>query len=393
MSKYNFHLPNKPATKSGSILSYDYSDNRTFIPQPLTFSRGSNATYIDKDGLIKSTTGDLPRINRQDGSLLLEPSSTNLIGDSEDFSQSSWAKSNVQVQNGFSSPDGLNNAYKVTKTDSHSMLYFNYNPNRLTDSRSIWAKTTSGTGQVHLCAYHNNANSLFTITEDWQRFDLTGYISTGGNAFYAVDFRGSSTLSEVILWGAQAEDNSFTTSYIPTYGTTATRLAETCTNSGSEQDFNQTEGVLYVEAATLATGHGYKIITSHNGSGAYSRYLEIVFRLQTNQVSVKGVFDNDSPNFSFSLANELEFNKIALVFNGSTLKAFANGNLVGSRVSNGYFSDLSRVSLTKNNEYFYGKVRNLRVFKRALSDTELYLLTSEEYQSYQAMATALNYTI
>ena len=49
-----------------------------------------------------------------------------------------------------------------------------------------------------------NRNNLFTITDQWQRFELTGYISTGADNFYAVDFRGSSNLSEVILWGAQA---------------------------------------------------------------------------------------------------------------------------------------------------------------------------------------------
>ena len=41
----------------------------------------------------------------------------------------------------------------------------------------------------------------------------------------------------------------------------------------------------------------------------------------------------------------------------------------------------------------YGKVRNVQVFKRAMSDGELYLLTVTQYQSYQEMATALNYTL
>jgi len=42
---------------------------------------------------------------------------------------------------------------------------------------------------------------------------------------------------------------------------------------------------------------------------------------------------------------------------------------------------------------FYGKTKNLKVFKRALTDAELYLLTVTQYQSYQEMATALNYTL
>ena len=42
---------------------------------------------------------------------------------------------------------------------------------------------------------------------------------------------------------------------------------------------------------------------------------------------------------------------------------------------------------------FFGKTKNLKVFKRALTDAELYLLTVTQYQSYQEMATALNYTL
>jgi septal ring-binding cell division protein DamX len=42
---------------------------------------------------------------------------------------------------------------------------------------------------------------------------------------------------------------------------------------------------------------------------------------------------------------------------------------------------------------FYGKTKDLKVFKRAMSDGELYLLTVPQYQSYQEMATALNYTL
>ena len=200
---------------------------------------------------------DIPRIDYTGGvgHILLEPQSTNLVEYSEDFTQSVWTKNNVTIENGYSSPDGLNNAYKATKTDSNSMLYFSYNPtNRLTDSRSIWARTTSGTGQVHLCSFNGNANSLFTITENWQRFDLTGfyiYIAAGASAFYAVDFRGSSTLSEIILWGGQAEDNPFPTSYIPTVGSTVTRLGETLTNSGNADLFNSEEGVLYAEIGAL----------------------------------------------------------------------------------------------------------------------------------------------
>ncbi len=53
MLKDYFEVPNKPAIKSGNILSCDFTDHETFIPQPLDYSRGTLATYVDCNGFIK----------------------------------------------------------------------------------------------------------------------------------------------------------------------------------------------------------------------------------------------------------------------------------------------------------------------------------------------------
>ena len=53
MLKDYFEVPNKPAIKSGNVLSCDFTDHETFIPQPLDFTRNTLATYVDCNGLIK----------------------------------------------------------------------------------------------------------------------------------------------------------------------------------------------------------------------------------------------------------------------------------------------------------------------------------------------------
>ena len=53
MLKDYFEVPNKPAIKSGNVLSCDFTDHETFIPQPLDFTRGTLATYVDCNGFIK----------------------------------------------------------------------------------------------------------------------------------------------------------------------------------------------------------------------------------------------------------------------------------------------------------------------------------------------------
>ena len=56
----------------------------------------------------------------------------------------------------------------------------------------------------------------------------------------------------VLLWGAQVEEQSYPTSYIPTNGATATRLADVCNDAGTSDTFNDSEGVLMVEISALA---------------------------------------------------------------------------------------------------------------------------------------------
>ena len=68
-------------------------------------------------------------------------------------------------------------------------------------------------------SFNANTNNLFTLTEDWQRFELTGTTNTGGNTSFYIDFRDNTqTLNEIIVWGAQSEEQSYATSYIPTNG-------------------------------------------------------------------------------------------------------------------------------------------------------------------------------
>ena len=109
------------ATKKGSTLAYN-SENNNYKPLPFNFERDSIATRVNKEGLIEVVGRDIPRIDYTDsteGSLLLEPQSTNLLTYSEDFSQSIWVKNstgtgtNPTLDFGYTSPDGSLNATKI----------------------------------------------------------------------------------------------------------------------------------------------------------------------------------------------------------------------------------------------------------------------------------------
>jgi hypothetical protein len=81
MLKDYFEVPNKPAIKSGNILSCDFTDHETFIPQPLDYTRGTPATYVDCNGLIKmSGVSDIELITNGDFSSTSDWTITNNTG-------------------------------------------------------------------------------------------------------------------------------------------------------------------------------------------------------------------------------------------------------------------------------------------------------------------------
>ena len=87
------------AIPSLAMIPSGYKDGKVYSVLPsngdgdFTFSRGSNATRVNKDGFIETVTGDTPRLDYSDSScpsLLLEPQRTNLITYSEDFTNAIW---------------------------------------------------------------------------------------------------------------------------------------------------------------------------------------------------------------------------------------------------------------------------------------------------------------
>jgi hypothetical protein len=378
------------------IFSSDVS-NHEFIASTTSVSfRRFDATtsgYIDNVSIIEITDDtDLPRIDYTNGtgSLLLEPQSTNLLPYSEDFSF--WSSNEVTTQTGFLAPDGSSNATKVVSTGSNSYIvksggvFGNY-------ARTIYAKTVSGTGTLQLLSHNTNTNNSFTITENWQRFELNSTTEIASN-FYAVDFRGSSTLSEVIIWGAQAENLSYATSYIPTSGSTVTRDAEVCNNSGSSDLINSTEGVLYAEIAALDNDGTNRSISISDGTDANRIELRLAttddriqYNARTSSVTQASIFTD-----SYDV---LSFNKIALLYKDNDFRLFVNGTKVATDTSGTAPTGLKELAfdLGDGSNDFHGNVKSVAVFKEALDNDQLERLTGEGYETFNLLAQANNYTI
>ena len=347
---------------------------------PFFYIRGNNTdgevSYIDNVS-VKEYLGQEVVPDSGCGSWLWEPQTTQLLSYSEDFSQYSNVGA-ITLTGGLSSPDGGNNAYKVEGVIGSTVLYL---PSALTtnSTRSIYARTVSGTGTAQLLSHTSNTNNLFNITEDWQRFDVNLSSGSGVSSFYGIDFRGSGTLSEIILWGANAtNDQDYATSYIPSNGSTVTRNQDVCNNGGSLASINSEEGVIYWEGAKLQEASGTQVIGLSDGSGVN----RIGFQTSATANQIRFVVDaggNQASKF-FVLDDITDFNKLALKWKQDDFSFWVNGIKIGTDTS----GNVPPLNALNTLDFYYGtgifnffcKTKALAVWKEALSDSELQSLTT-----------------
>ncbi len=183
--------------------------------------------------------------------------------------------------------------------------------------------------------------------------------------------------SSIFIWGAQLEELPYATSYIPTSGSAVTRNAEVCNNSGSVQDFNSKEGVLYAEINPIAVKNesGYLALL---GTSSANRVI-FGFPANSNDLTYF-VFSQGSliAQSSYDIGDMNKYIKVALKYSKDDFALWLNGSKVLTDTSGTPNVEITHLGFYgyTTNQPFYGKVKNIKVFKRALSDTELQKLTT-----------------
>jgi hypothetical protein len=278
-------------------LLLDFANAKQLDPR-ITFTRTSTATYVGADGLIKTAGIGQPRfdhdpITGESLGLLIEESRTNLITYSEEFSNTSWIKSNITItSNAIVAPDGAltgdrldfsvtNNVpwfYKDQGTTGNSSLFVKYDNWQYVKFRSggelnfalfdLINGTASVGGSITNASITPVGNGWFRIWANTnnQRYDFRCTNST------ANDFITGS--GSVFIWGAQLEAGSFPTSYIPTSGSSATRAKDDALITGGsfESWINKNEGTWLIDFRNLGSGSGLLSISATGGS-VHERYM------------------------------------------------------------------------------------------------------------------------
>jgi hypothetical protein len=401
----------KWAVKDGYALAYN-DENGNFKPLPFDFTRATSATRVNKDGLIETVASNEPRIDFTDanGALLLEPQRTNLITYSEDFSQ--WANvSYTSVEsNSTSSPDGSVNADKLVAGATNGLQLRIASASLISGNTYTVSTYVKNAGGNYVILYMNDSssqgikvdliNETFTVMggstnhfiknygNGWYQIGFTRTIDTNVNDIIAVPSLDGNTVSflgdginGIYIWGAQVEQGSYATSYIPTQGSAVTRVAEVANGAGNDQVINSTEGVFYVEMKSDFNDNATKRISISDFTN--NNRLTLYFNVSTNLIGtvIVTALGGSPSSLSYVVPSFSTYNKIALKYKTNDYALWINGvevdtELIGNTFAQNVLKTIRFEQGAGGLHYFYGNTKDVRVYNTALTDAELIELTT-----------------
>jgi hypothetical protein len=399
-------------TNGDNTVSTTAGDN-VYI-QDAQLEQGLVATdYIETTtaAVYEGITDNLPRLDYSGGascpSLLLEPSRTNLFQQSEYFGDSSWSLSEATATLGSTSPEGKANAYTFTTT-SATNPYIRAQPlaGGTTYIHGVFAKYNNSQ-YIYVGGLGRNANE----NEGYVSFDIQngvkGQVIVGphndfdiidfGNGWYycwvsrtysgtqlnvehrfgVTDSPSSLTFSvgkSVEIYGAKLEAGSYPTSYIPTYGTAASRAGDGLNKTGISDLIGQTEGVLFLDYVYGHNQVSAELFSISDGSVANRIYvgeigntfITLVRKDSITQFNPSGLTPVIGQRYKLAVA--YAENDFAFYVNGTQIATSSSGSVPAtSQVRNDSGAGSSN---------FYQNINQVLLFKTRLTNAELAALTT-----------------
>jgi hypothetical protein len=339
---------------------------------------------------------NVPRLTYQNGgggcpSLLLEKQSTNLALYSEQFDNAAWSKINTTVTaNTATSPDGTQNADTIDDSSSSfgnvSQLFVSLT--NATYTFSVFVKAVSTATNVRLDLYTTVGDQFFVVfnsatgayvtgnggvytstafNNGWFRFTLTATGSGNTNVNVYPNAQSAASTGAVYLWGAQLEASSYSTSYIQTTSSSATRVADACYKTGISSLIGQTSGTIFWDINFVADG-SEQTITINDGTNFIYLQKYIDNKIYT------GVYNGSFVGSITSSVLTSGRKKIAFGYILNSLILYINGVSIGTDLTS-TIPTCDRLSLTVSNTGSI-ETNNFILFPTKLTNSELASLTT-----------------
>ena len=353
------------------------------IIQSAQLEIGLVATEYIESGATTGLAGileDSPRFDYSGGascpSLLLEPSRTNLI----EYSEYLVSINGGSVEyNSSISPEGLQNATKVifgaTTNDGATMNLSASCSGNTQYTWSAYVKNISGTGLFNIRIDTDTTTILvnqdIAATSEWTRVSHTFTTDASATSFgFNSRYRSSADGNEILIWGAQVEEASYPTSYIPNHsGGSVTREADSFEKTGLSSVIGQTEGTIFFE---FEYSHHEINVPFFRVLENASNFYEIIALSGFKLRSRARIGGSIVANITTSSVVSEGTHKAAIIYKSRDYKFYLDGSLVGSSTESSIVSNPSEINYFDNNN----NLKQFLIFPTALSDANCITLTS-----------------
>jgi len=385
----------------------------------IDFTRSTTGTYLGFDGLLKTAAVDEPRLeyDAQGNALglLIEEARTNLLEYSNQANQLSYhadgATTGVDTTE-VTSLAGSGTVIKLNKTSGgygFARVSYGSTTNAQTLSAFVKKGTARYIGFRQLVSI--NTHTTFDLeTNTWVQ--TVGSTSRGyedyGNGWIRLwvvsddsnskawaslcitNSGGAETNSEtgtVYVYGIQRETGAFPTSYIPTSGSTVTRVVDSAVATLSDFYYRQKNGSMVVEFTSkynASTELFKRVCEIGNTNTSANRIMTYV---KTNETRLSSsVYDNTNPKYGATLTTSLPngtgvYSKAAMAWETNNAHAALDGDLVGNAdtdVSLTQTRDTLGImrSPTGTGDTLTGHIKSIQYYPLRVADAKLETLTS-----------------
>ena len=388
-------------TSTGTLIAFGYQLEVGDIATDYIATTSAAVSVGPVSGLPR-----LDYLNSTCPRLLLEPQRTNALTYSEQIDNADWLKLNSTIAANTSDtldPAGYNGADKITDNSTNaSHFVYRFSAWDTTQrTASVYAKAGTSSrvcilnGTTNAGVFANLSSGTISVSAGY-----TGTITSVGNGWYRITathtaassqtfaiglFTGTNTTEYVgtgsyaYLWGAQLEAGAYATSYIPTLGTSVTRVADAASKTGISSLIGQTEGVVFVDFTLNGLVNFGTPISVNNGTD--TRYIWFtIFANGTLRVELYDGAVQSSISFTGAVVGGRY--KMAFGYKTNDFALYVNGALVGTDLVGTTFSGttLSRVDFDLTNPSVYStaseSINQALLFKTRLTNSQLAELTS-----------------